>query len=76
MTRTREAPLLPSPLTPSHKQANSKVILNMKMVSHLLFRLMDECLTIRTIKSICNVISTLLGIMPRSEDIQRSGVRG
>ena len=47
----------------------------MKMVSLLLFRLLDDGLTIRTIKSICNIISALLGILPRSEDIQRSGGR-
>lgn len=55
----------------SHKLANAEHILSMKMVSMLLFRLLDETLTIRTIKSICNVISALIGIMPRSSDIQK-----
>ena len=56
----------------SHKLANAEHMLHMKMTSFLLYRLLDNSLMIPTIKCICNIISALLGILPRSDDITRS----
>jgi len=50
-------------------------MLRMKLVSLLLFRLHNRKLSHRTIKSICNVLSALLGSRPGMEDVRRWGKR-
>ena len=50
-------------------------MLCMKLVSLLLFRLHNRRLSQRTIKSICNVLSVLLGSRPGMEDVRRWGKR-
>ena len=46
-------------------------MVKMKLVSVLLYHLIVENLSIKTIKLICNVLSTLIGIKPDQEDVTR-----
>ena len=55
----------------SNQKENAEQMLRMKLVSLLLFRLHSQKLSHRTIKSICNVLSALLGSHPGMEDIRR-----
>ena len=49
-------------------------MLKMKLVSVLLFHLIVESLSIKTIKLICNVLSTLIGLKPVQEDVTRLNI--
>jgi hypothetical protein len=46
-------------------------MLKMKLVSTLLYHLIMENLCVKTIKLICNVLSTLIALKPEQEDITR-----
>ena len=37
----------------------------------MLFQLLDERLTVKAVKAICNVLSSLIGSGPGQEDIRR-----
>jgi len=55
----------------SNKKENAEQMLYMKLVSLLLFHLHNQKLSHLTIKSICNVLSALLGSSPGMEDVRR-----
>ena len=55
----------------SNKKENAEQMLHMKLVSLLLFHLHNQKLSHQTIKSICNVLSALLGSCPGMEDVRR-----
>ena len=58
----------------SNHVANAEQMLKMKLVSVLLFHLIVESLSIKTIKLICNVLSTLIGLKPVQEDVTRLNI--
>ena len=61
-----------SPSSPRSQSGNTSHMQDMKLVSLLLFRIHDECLSRATIKSMCNVINAILGSSPTHEDLRQS----